>query len=146
MRVLISSEGSHDPPGHLMVVAGLEGLPAGDHALVLDLSKCGGTLVDPTIVKATWGMVLDGATWREGGIIVRLDGSQQRFYEVEPLMPYLAAWVRRWIDLRNEHQAVVAAQADDANLTEAFGPKHQLPAAWPGSRAQDTHPFHRFRL
>lgn len=85
MRVLISAEGSHEPPGqHYMAVD--------NHGLLLDLSAVTGSLVDPTIVKVEWGQVVIGGDLREGGTITRQDGGRQTFFDREALKPYLDAW------------------------------------------------------
>lgn len=84
MRVLISSEGTHDPPGTYMVVD--------DHGFVLDLSAVGPPLVDPTISRVTWDLQLDGATMREGGTIFRPGSKPQVFWDQALLKPYLDAF------------------------------------------------------
>jgi hypothetical protein len=39
------------------------------------------TLVDPTILAVTWGPQLDGADMRDGGCIIRQDGTKQLFWD-----------------------------------------------------------------
>lgn len=85
MSVVISNEGEHEPTGlHYMVVD--------NHGLLVDLSKIAGTLIDPTISRVTWGLQRDGGQMREGGTIIRQDGSKQLFWDSELLKPYLDAW------------------------------------------------------
>jgi len=85
MRVLISAEGGHDPVDHhYMVVDG--------HGFLVDLSKIAGRLLDPTILRVSWGPQLDNGEMRNGGCIVRQDGTKQLFWDPELLKPYLDAW------------------------------------------------------
>lgn len=88
MRVLISAEGAHEPAGqHYMVVD--------NHGFLIDLAGVRGTLVDPTILRAEWGPVMTPGGPREGGVIVRKDGSKQPFSNRDLLKPYLDAWRAR---------------------------------------------------
>lgn len=92
MRVLISAEGNHEPKGHhYMVVDG--------HGFLVDLSKVEGTLVDPVILRVEWGPMRDGNVPRDGGVITRRDGSQQAFWDMRLLEPYLAAYNLKKIEL-----------------------------------------------
>lgn len=85
MRVIISAEGEHDPPGrHLVKVD--------DHQRLMDLSGVRGTLHDPTILRVTWGLVSRGSETREGGTITMRDGTERTFFEKGPLKPYLDAF------------------------------------------------------
>lgn len=86
MRLLISAEGEHDPPGHHIVV--------GNFGLLLDLNGLG-SLVDATIRRVEWGpnMLENGS--REGGIITRTDGHRTPFQDRGALKPYLAAFEKR---------------------------------------------------
>jgi hypothetical protein len=63
-----------------------------NHGFLVDLSKIEGTLVDPTISAVTWGPELDGADMRDGGCIIRQDGTKQLFWDDALLKPYLYAW------------------------------------------------------
>jgi hypothetical protein len=77
-----------------------------NHGFMVDLSEIEGTLLDSTIHAVTWGPMRDGVEMREGGSIIRQDGSRQLFWDPELLKPYLDAcagrscWGRRhenWI-------------------------------------------------
>lgn len=92
MRVRIDATGDHldesgnpHPPGWVYMVVD-------NHGFMLDLSGIAGTLVDPTITAVTWGPQRDGADMRDGGCIIRQDGTQQLFWDSELLKPYLDAW------------------------------------------------------
>lgn len=88
MRVLISAEGEHDPAGHhLMAVDG--------HQFLIDLSGVAGALVDPNILRVEWGSTVLGTEVRDGGQIIRRDGTKQAFWDRAALEPYLAAWRAR---------------------------------------------------
>lgn len=97
MQVLISAEGSHtDGNGtsipHTMVVD--------NHLLPIDLTNVPGTLVDPTILRVTWGLQTDGTKLREGGTILRQGGGWQLFWDIALLRPYLDAFEARKAELR----------------------------------------------
>lgn len=84
MRVLISAEGAHEPPHHYMAVD--------NHGFLIDLSQVAGSLVDPTITKVEWGTRVLGTEVRDGGVIIRKDGSNRVFWDRAALEPYLKAW------------------------------------------------------
>ena len=88
MRVLISAEGQHDPPGQYMVVDG--------HGLLIDLTGVAGTLVDPTILRVEWGPSVITGQPQEAGIITRRgEARQQPFYDKALLTPYINAFRAR---------------------------------------------------
>lgn len=88
MKVLITAEGNHEPKGHHFMVVD-------KHGVLLDLSNVQGSLHDPTIAKVTWGLIQDGRQIREGGVITRVDGHRQVFFDQAPLAPYLEAYRAR---------------------------------------------------
>lgn len=92
MRVLISAEGDHSPKDHQYMVVD-------NHGILIDLSKVDGNLIDPTISRVEWGMRADGNVQREGGVIVRRDGGQQKFWDKAVLEPYLEAYYARRAEL-----------------------------------------------
>jgi len=110
MRVLISAEHGHldsagAPIPHTMVVD--------DHLLPMDLTSIpGGTLVDPTITRVTWGLQLDGAVLRDGGTIIRQNGGRQLFWDSAPLQPYLQAFAARKAALLPQNNEEAATMAD----------------------------------
>lgn len=92
MRVLISAEGNHEPAGHHYMVVD-------NHGFLVDLSNVMGTLTDPTIKRVEWVPTVAAGQVREGGAIVRADGSRQQFWDASLLKPYLDAWTRRRVEL-----------------------------------------------
>lgn len=105
-RVLISTEGEHDPPHHHMVVDG--------HGILIDLSPLGGLGADPSITRITWGpMVMPDGTVRDGGQVFRRGGVRQttdtqRFFDLEQLRPFIEAHAARRKALREEQDAFVS--------------------------------------
>lgn len=101
MRVRIDATGDHldehgqpYPDGWVFMVVDNHGFMVNLHP-----SEIEGTLVDPTIQAVTWGPLRDGVDMREGGTIIRQDGSRQLFWDPELLKPYLDAWRLRRRDL-----------------------------------------------
>lgn len=92
MRVLIDGTGKHLDAEGKPHAPGVVHMVVDGHGLIVDLSKIAGTLVDPTILKVTWGLQRDGADQKFGGCIIRQDGSRQLFWDPELLKPYLDAW------------------------------------------------------
>lgn len=85
MRMLISAEGEHDPPGRHLVMLD-------NQQTLVDLSQVRGTLHDPTIARATWGLVSNGTETREGGQITMFDGTGRTFFDRGLLKPYIDAF------------------------------------------------------
>ena len=88
MRVSIDFAGEHtDHTG-----SRLPFMVVDRHGVLVDLSKVQGTLVDPTIARVEWGPVVANGQQRDGGVIVRTDGSKQAFWDARVLAPYVKAW------------------------------------------------------
>jgi hypothetical protein len=103
MHVLISSEGNHEPKGqHYMAVDAV--------GLLIDLAAVKGTLHDSVIARVTWGQLTNGRAMRDGGVIVRRDGSRQTFFEQVLLEPYLGAFKLRKAQIEAEQIAFKKAR------------------------------------
>jgi len=70
-----------------------------NHQLLVDLSKIGAPLVDPTVELVTWGLQQDGPGLRTGGAIHRRGEHPQKFWDREVLRPYINAWLVKRDDL-----------------------------------------------
>jgi len=92
MRVRIDGTGEHRDPDGNPYPDGWVFMTVDNHGFMVDLSKIEGTLVDPTILAVTWGPQLNGADMRDGGCIIRQDGTKQVFWDDALLKPYLDAW------------------------------------------------------
>jgi hypothetical protein len=95
MQVSISS-GGHVPDLPYMVVDG--------HGMLVNLSNIEGELLDRVVSKVTWGPIVVNGEAREGGTILRQDGTRQPFWDVNLLSPYLKAW-RAVRAIREQEQA-----------------------------------------
>ena len=60
--------------------------------MLIDLSGVRGSLVDPTIARVDWGPTVSGGEMRDGGLIIRTDGSKQPFWDFGAIKPYVDAW------------------------------------------------------
>lgn len=92
MRMRIDATGKHIDEHGQPYERGWVFMTVDNHGFMVDLSEIEGTLVDPTILAVTWGPQRDGVDMREGGTIIRQDGSKQLFWDTELLKPYLDAW------------------------------------------------------
>src|SRR6266699_2989643 len=100
MRVLITAEGKHTanhPFTHRMMVDLRSTLI--DFAGMQNSAVDPSSLTDPTVLRVEWGIALENGEMRERGVITRIDGSRQTFFDKNVLAPYLDAFEQRMFDL-----------------------------------------------